>query len=232
MKISHRLLSAAFAAAVLSATPLPGAAQGAKAPPPPAVSVDERPTPRAVGLSPEDRQAVERVEAYLDGISTMKARFVQTDNQGGYAEGTLYLKRPGNMRLEYDPPTPVLMVANGTFLIYQDKELEQTSHIRLSETPFGALLRKDVSLRDSGIMVTEVKRTGDFLHVTVVRAEEVEAGSITLTFSTDPLRLREWTTVDPQGTVVRVALLAQQRDVALAPSLFEVEEAPDTPWMD
>lgn len=218
------LLSAGAAHAQKAGDPVP--VQG------PAIDVPERPTPRAMGIGPEQRAAIERVERYLDDIGTLKARFAQTDNRGGFATGTLYIQRPGRMRLEYDPPTPILMVANGTFLIYRDKELDQTSHILLSNTPFGALLRKDVSLHDAGVMVTEVKRTGEFLHVTVVQSDEVGAGSLTLTFSEDPLRLREWTTVDPQGTVVRVALLAPQRGVALDDSLFKVEEARDEPWID
>ncbi len=190
----------------------------------PAVAVPERPEPRAVGISPAQRADIARAERYLNGIRTMQARFSQTDNQGGFASGTLYMARPGRLRLEYDPPSPVLMVANGRYLVYQDLELEQTSHIRLSDTPFGVLLREVVSLHNAGAMVTAAHREPGLLHIKLVRSEDVEAGSLTLTFAESPMRLREWTTVDPQGTVVRVALLASQSGVALDAKLFEAED--------
>ena len=180
--------------------------------------------PQTVGISPAQHTDIFRAERYLNGIRTLQARFSQTDNQGGSASGTLYLSRPGRLRFEYDPPSPVLLVANGRYLVYQDRELEQTSHIRLSETPFGVLLADEVSLRDAGVMVTAARHEAGLLHITLVRPDEVEAGSLTLAFSESPLQLREWTTVDPQGTVVHVALLASQRGISLDARLFEAEE--------
>lgn len=211
--------------AALLATSAVGAQMDARAQSPlPETAIPARPIPRAVGLGPVERTDILQVERYLNGIDTLQARFAQTDNQGGFASGTLYLSRPGRLRFEYDPPSPILMVANGRYLVYQDRELDQTSHVRLSETPFGILLREKISLLDAGAMVTTVRHDAGRLHVTLVRAEEVEAGSLTLTFSDAPLHLREWTTIDPQGTIVRVALLAAQRGVALDPELFEPEQ--------
>ncbi len=55
-------------------------------------------------LSEADRTDLARIEAYLNGLTTMQARFLQFSSDGCYAEGHIYVERPGRMRIEYDPP--------------------------------------------------------------------------------------------------------------------------------
>src|SRR3546814_9698952 len=86
-------------------------------------------------LSPEDRAVVERFEAYLNSIDALEARFSQVDSQNKRATGKIYLSRPGKLRFEYDPPVPVLIVANGRFLIHYDRELKTASYINQRDTP-------------------------------------------------------------------------------------------------
>src|SRR5581483_10700668 len=88
----------------------------------------------ALTLTDAEAAAVKKAEATLNGITTMKARFVQVNADGSTHEGDLYISRPGKMRLVYDPPTPMLMVADGAFLIYVDKEMDDVSHIDLNDT--------------------------------------------------------------------------------------------------
>jgi outer membrane lipoprotein-sorting protein len=75
-------------------------------------------TPPAKPLEGADLEDVKRVEAYLNGIRTLQSRFLQISNNGGAAEGALYLARPGRLRLDYDPPVPILLVTNGSFLVH------------------------------------------------------------------------------------------------------------------
>ena len=71
--------------------------------------------------------AIERVEAYLNSVKTLSARFLQIDAAGTVTHGQLYLRRPGRLRFEYDPPSPLLLVADGVWLILHDKELDQVN---------------------------------------------------------------------------------------------------------
>ena len=70
-----------------------------------------------------------RIEAYLNGLDTLRASFVQINPDGGTATGELYYERPDKMRLDYDPPSRLLIVANGWKLVYHDRRLEQVSHL-------------------------------------------------------------------------------------------------------
>ena len=64
-------------------------------------------------LTQQDLDDLARLETYLRSIGTLEARFVQVSSDGGFARGTLWLDRPGRMRFEYDPPVPILLIANG-----------------------------------------------------------------------------------------------------------------------
>lgn len=170
-------------------------------------------------LSAEDSADVARVEEYLNGIRTLTARFMQIADNGATAEGKLYLARPGRLRLEYDPPVPILMVANGSFLIHYDKDLKAVTHLPIDSTPAGLLVRERIRLADD-VTVTRVERGPGSLRVTLVQTKDPQAGRITLAFGERPFALSNWQVTDAQGNVTRVSLIEPRIGVALDPELF------------
>jgi hypothetical protein len=58
-----------------------------------------------------DSALLSRIDAYLNSYPRLQAQFIQTAPGGEISEGMLYLERPGKMRWEYAPPSPVLLVA-------------------------------------------------------------------------------------------------------------------------
>src|SRR3954462_7908104 len=111
------------------------------------------------GAADENKAALlKKAETYLNGITAMQSRFVQVDADGTSHEGDLYISRPGKMRLVYDPPTKMLMVADGKFLIYVDKEMNDVSHIDLNDTPAGLLLKSNLSFSDPAVKLIGVKQ--------------------------------------------------------------------------
>lgn len=155
--------------------------------------------------TPPDGEIVAAVEAYLNGLPTVRARFAQTDADGGVDRGVLWLWRPGLARVEYSPPTDRLLVADGTWLVYFDAELDQVSHIPLDIGPFRFLLADRVSL-EGDVRVTGVGRGGGLLRLAIEDPEAPGDGSVTLVFDEDPLALRQWEVVDPQGYLTAVTL--------------------------
>lgn len=176
--------------------------------------------PGVANLSEQDRADLARVEAYLNAVDTLRARFLQVSSDGGYSEGNLYIDRPGLMRIDYDPPVPVMVLANGTWLIYVDTKLNQVTHIPLGSTPAGILLRKDAKL-SGDVTVTAVARQADALRVTLVHTKEPGEGSLTLVFSDRPMVLRKWSVVDAQGVETTVSLMETHFGEALKRDLFE-----------
>lgn len=160
-------------------------------------------------LDDGDRAAIARAEAYLNGLTTLEARFVQLDASGDAATGRLQVKRPGRMRFEYDPPTPILLVSRGTELIYYDRDLKTASRLDWEDTPAWFLLANRVSLASgSPYRVVDVQRSPGLLVFTAVDADAPEDGRIAVSFADrlGELKLTGWVAVDALGQPTRVTL--------------------------
>ena len=179
-------------------------------------------TATAATLSEQDRRDVARVEAYLNTFSSLKARFLQQSSSGQLAEGWLYLGRPDRVRLDYRPPTALQIYAKGYWLVYVDTEMEEITHVPLSSTPAGFLVRDRVRL-SGDISVVQVDRNMGALRLHVVQTEEPKAGKVVLTLQDSPLRLSHWTVIDAQGIETRVSLLDTQFNLKLDDQLFEFD---------
>lgn len=183
------------------------------------LSLGAVPAAVAAALSELEIADIARAEAYLNTIQTMRARFIQVGPQGGLTEGNFYLRRPGRLRFEYDPPIPVLVVADGTWVVFYDSEINQVTRLPLGSTPLAVLLRDEVRLRGS-VTVTDVERATGTLRITVIDSDAPDQGSITLVFSDRPLALRQWLIRDPQGQETSIALSEIRYNMILKPELF------------
>ena len=175
----------------------------------------------AAAFSPDAEQQAEigRVERYLNGTVTLQARFSQIAPDGEVSEGTFYLRRPGRLRFEYDPPNPVLVMADGVWLIYHDRELGQFNRWPVYATPLGVLVAEQIRL-DGDVRVSNMVRQPGALELTLVQKNKPGQGSLTLIFSDKPLELRQWWVVDAQGEITAVALTSIEKDLKLDPKLF------------
>ena len=160
-----------------------------------------------------------RVEDYLNRLTTLKADFVQINPDGGTVTGELYYQRPDKMRLDYDPPSDILIISDGWHITYYDRRLEQVSHVFPSSTPLGFLLDDEIRL-SGDVTVTEVQRSAGELHITLVQTDEPNEGSIRLSFGEEPIELRRWTLVDAQGLATHVMLGRPQTGLSLDRELF------------
>ena len=176
-------------------------------------------SPAWSALPENAREPLARVEAYLNGIDTMRSSFVQINPDGAQVTGELYYARPDKMRLEYDPPSRILIVANRWQVIYHDRRLKQVSHLLTGSTPLGFLLDEDIEL-GGDVTVTAIAEAGGELRVTLVQTDEPGQGSITLVFAEQPLELRRWTVVDAQGLPTHVVLDGIETGVTLDDELF------------
>ena len=128
-------------------------------------------TPTATQLSAQDQTDIGRIEAYLNQLKTMKARFQQVSQKGGVSHGWMYLRRPGQVRVEYDPPVPVLLVSDGTMVTYYDSELDQLNQVPLSSSPLWFLLRPEVRL-NRDVTVSRLERAPGAIRITIVQTDE------------------------------------------------------------
>jgi outer membrane lipoprotein-sorting protein len=170
-------------------------------------------------LSPADTADLARVQDYLNNIHTLQSRFEQISGEGGIATGTIYISRPGKMRVEYDPPVPILLVATEGRIWYYDKKLEEVSFFDLKDTPAWFLLQDNVRF-GGDITVNDLERDPNVLRVTVTETKNPDLGKATLVLSDHPLELRKWQILDAQRKNVTVTLDDPHYGPPLSPNLF------------
>lgn len=160
----------------------------------------------AQGLTADQRAEVERVETYFNNLTTMRSTFLQASSTGLVARGVVWLERPGRMRFEYAPPSPVLITADGIWLTYQDNELEQTTQIPLIASPLSVLVSDEVDLTED-LIVEGVEKGANVIRLQLRQRNDPDQGNVILTFQDRPLSLKQWIITDAQGVEVKVALL-------------------------
>ncbi len=186
-----------------------------------ATETESAPAAAAPAAVPQQStETLARLEAYLNQITTLHARFVQVSSNGAFAEGDLYLDRPGRLRFEYDPPHPALLIANGVTLLYYDRDLEQATFLPLWETPLWFLIRERVDLSD-GLEVVDITQGAATIKVTLRSTDDGGEGEVTLVFADRPISLHSWEIHDAQGIVTQVALVNPEFGVSIDRDLFE-----------
>ncbi len=165
------------------------------------------------------QKTLSRLEAYLSTMTTIVSDFTQVAPDGTLTNGRFFLERPGKMRWQYNPPTPILMVSNGSELVYYDYELEQVSHIPLDSTLIGFLAQDKIRF-DSKVGVVDFSEKSDVISVTLAQKENPDEGKLTLEFSDKPLTLRNMIVTDATQQVTTVALNNARYGVKLDPELF------------
>ncbi len=174
---------------------------------------------RSATAPPDEAEAIARIEAYLNGIDTLRAGFVQIAPDGAVSEGTFYIQRPGRLRIDYTPPPYVKIIGDGEWLTYIDSELGQISQMPLSDSPASVFVAENIRFGED-VLVNGVEREAAILRITLEKADNPGLGSLTLVFTENPLDLRQWIVVDALGYVTRITLVGTQLGVELDPGLF------------
>ena len=164
-----------------------------------------------------------QVNAYIRGVTTMTADFVQTDRAGQTLTGKLTIKQPGKVRFQYQKGVPLLIVGDGKALTMIDYEVRQVQRWPIGSSPLGALLDPKKDLSRFGKLI----QTGDpkVLSVQARDPKRPEFGTITMIFEKDPsgpggLQLYGWVALDSQNNRTTVRLSNQRYGVSVADSAF------------
>ncbi len=171
-------------------------------------------------LSADDQALVDKAVACLQAMTRMRGRFSQTDNHGKTAIGDIYLQRPGKVRFEYDPPNNnYLLVSDGNQMEFLDSKLGSPSIYPLRSTPLSLFLSKEIRL-DRGVKVTRVEKGDGQFTITARDGRGDTAGQIEITFTDDPVSLKEWTVIDTSRQKTRIQLTSLKPVASIDPDLF------------
>ena len=169
--------------------------------------------------------AIDKINAYFNGVERLQGRFKQTDADKKVTKGRIYIKRPGRFRFEYARPSRKIIISDGRFLAIQDLDLKNEDTYELDNTPFRILLRKDVDLlRDAKIHA--LAQENGRITLTLSDKDPDATGSITIHMTEvgDEVELAGWATLDAQGLKTEVEVSDLTRPEKLDNKLFVREK--------
>ncbi|MBQ8660911.1 MAG: outer membrane lipoprotein carrier protein LolA [Alphaproteobacteria bacterium] len=173
----------------------------------------------------QNAENIRKIEDYLNNIKSMEATFVQMASNGATAEGRLFIKKPNKIRMEYADPTNVLIVGDGDFIVYNDTELDQVTHINYDDIPASLILANDIKIDGQKIKISDFYQDAGSTSITLDYADKGDLGPITLVFSNSPMELKQWKIVDPQSVEVSVSLYDIKKDNDLSDKIFKFKKA-------
>ncbi|MEM1234171.1 MAG: outer membrane lipoprotein carrier protein LolA, partial [Pseudomonadota bacterium] len=135
--------------------------------------------------------------------------------------GTVFIKRPGRVRFEYDPPERSMVIAGGGSLAVFDARSDEPTRYPLNQTPLSIILARNVDLGRAN-MVTGHSSDGQSTTVRAQDPENPDYGSIDLVFTGNPVELRQWIINDGEGGKTTVILGALETGVRVPDRLFNI----------
>jgi outer membrane lipoprotein-sorting protein len=206
----------------------PTAAQSAPPPAPtqPMAPIIAQPSPPRPGQPPLNAKQIallERISNYLSNLRTLVGEFKQIAPDGKQSSGDFYLLKPGRVRFDYNPPSPIELIADGRSVVVRDRNLASQDVMAISQTPLRFLLADRIDLlRDTNVVAVY----GDNVFSTVVIEErQIVRGTyrVMLMFDARTMELRQWVVTDPQGRDTTVAVYNLDTVTKPDPELFKID---------
>lgn len=194
-------------------------------PPEPVIPDPRRHAPASIFSSFDANQKAQagKVSSYLSSLQTLVGNFVQVGPDGTKTRGDFYIQKPGKVRFEYDAPSPIAMIADGSSLAVRDRRLATQDIYPLSQTPLRYLLSDRIDLlRDTNV----VSVTADDMFISVTIEEKnalVGTSRLMLMLGAKDNQLKQWTVTDPQGYDTTIAVYNLDTTKKLDPGLFKID---------
>jgi outer membrane lipoprotein-sorting protein len=146
------------------------------------------------------------VSAYLNQLQTAQGGFTQINGDGTLSTGQIFIKRPGRIRFEYNPPErSLVMSGGGQVAIFDGRSNTGPDRYPLNQTPLKIILERNVNLGQAR-MVTGHTSDGTSTTITAQDPDNPQYGNIQMVFTANPIELRQWIVTDDIGSQTTVIL--------------------------
>jgi outer membrane lipoprotein-sorting protein len=210
----------------MSAQDAPKTTATTKQPPPnPVIPNPNRNVPANIFATFDANQKAQaaKVSSYLSSLQTLVGNFVQVGPDGSKTQGDFYIQKPGKVRFEYDAPSPIDIVADGSSLVVRDRKLATQDVYPLSQTPLRFLLSDRIDLmKDTNVV--NVSADDVFVSVTIEEKQALVGTSrLLLMFGAKDGQLKQWTVTDPQGYDTTIAVYNLDAGKKLDPAMLKID---------
>jgi outer membrane lipoprotein-sorting protein len=173
----------------------------------------------------ERKKLIEKVNSYFNSITTLVGNFTQIGPDGSKTDGEFYLQKPGKVRFDYNPPSPVELISDGSSVVVRDRKLATQDLYPLSQTPLKFLLASKLDLaKDTNVI--GVFQDNLFTTVTIEEKHPVVGTHrLMIMFGAQDTQLKQWTVTDPQGFDTTVSVFNLDSKQKPDPALFRIDYA-------
>ena len=164
-----------------------------------------------------EAKRIEKIEAYLNGIQTLEANLLQTDPYGKQISGTIKLKKPGKLRIEYDSPKAdhLILASNGVLAIIDYGSNAEPLRYPINKTPLKYLSNKKLDLLDP-LIASSISVIENQVRLEIKEIDNtLGSGRIILKFEVDPISITGWEIPlnDEQKTEIKLQNLRINSDI-------------------
>ena len=203
----------------------PAATGATQTPPNPVIPDPRRNVPANIFATFDANQKAQaaKVSSYLSSLQTLVGNFVQVGPDGSKTKGEFYIQKPGKVRFEYEAPSPIAIISDGSSLAVRDTKLATQDIYPLSQTPLRFLLSDRIDLlKDTNV----VNVTADDIYISVTIEEKqalIGTSRLMLMVGVKDGQLKQWTVTDPQGYDTTIAIYNLDSSKKVDPGLFKID---------
>ena len=166
--------------------------------------------------------SLDEISSYLESLKYLRSGLVQVNPDGTRREGTLYVHRPGRMRLEYSRPKADVVIAGGGRISLIEAGSKVLRQYPLRSSPLALFLAAELDL-ETELGASSLIRGDERTMIIAADPERPGLGTLELQFINEPLRLHGWTVTDAYGRRTRVVLVNLEVGVRPEARLFNVQ---------
>ena len=170
-----------------------------------------------------EKISLNEISSYFNAMTTAEAQFSQITDTGETSTGRLFIRRPGRIRFEYDPPEATLVVVGGgQVAVFDPKSRDEPWRFPLRHSPLNLVLEREVDLAQRDMVVAHFE-VGSQTAVTLQDPENPDYGFIQLIFNDNPVQLDQWVVQDNSGGQTHIILDSLTEGGKLSNMLFNIQ---------
>ena len=170
-----------------------------------------------------EKISLNEISSYFNSMTTAEAQFSQITDTGETSTGRLFIRRPGRIRFEYDPPEATLVVVGGgQVAVFDPKSRDEPLRFPLRHSPLNLVLEREVDLAQRDMVVAHFEVESQTA-VTLQDPENPDYGFIQLIFNDNPVQLHQWVVQDNSGGQTHIIIDSLTEGGKLSNMLFNIQ---------
>ena len=165
-------------------------------------------------------KSIKLIKDYLGDIKTLQAEFSQTNQTEDIMTGIFFLKKPGKIRLSYDPPQNLQIVSKQQAVLIFDPKNGGSGPLTypLHSTPLSFLIKNDLSL-----FINENGESLELGNLIIFKVRNPQY-NLSIEFNKNPVSLLGWEFENQMGELIKIRLNNIHKNKYISDEIFKTEK--------